>query len=211
MKKSDKKLLVMIGFVVLCFVVFFVVRTFFNPTDETVTIDELHRMNIEGEAGEPNYVYNGFSFVKFENLWYTQVKVKDSLIDIPLHFGPKELEDVQVSGSIDDSFKKSHVYITFDPLGQGMQYVALSSAELSLNLVRGIGITPIAACDRNETYACADRPIKTCDNEDAIIYLEQSNETEVVLQGNCVRIKGSNWDLVRATDRLLLQWYGVMK
>lgn len=211
MKKSDKKLLMMIGIVVALFVIFFASRFIFGSRDGAVTIDELHRMNIQGKAGDPHYMYNGFSFVKSENLWYTQVKVKDSLIDIPLHFGPKELEDVQVRGSIDDDFKKSYVYITFDPLGGGMQYVALSSAELSLNLVRGIGITPIAACDRNETYACADRPIKTCDSEGAIIYLEQSNETEVVLQGNCVRIKGSNWNLVKATDRLLLQWYGVMK
>ena len=210
MKKSDKKLLMMIGIVVACFALFFAAKFIFSSRDGVVTIDELHRMNIQGKAGDPHYVHNGFSFVKSENLWYTRVKVKDSLIDIPLHFGPKELEDIQVRGSIDDNFKKSHIYITFNPLGEGMQYVALSSAELSLNLAKGLEIIPVAACDRNETYACEDRPIKTCDSEDAVIYMQESNETEVVLQGNCVMIRGAGWDLVRATDRLLLQWYGVM-
>ena len=210
MKKSDKKLLMLIGIVVLCFVVFFVVRIFFSPTDGAVTIDELHRMNIQGKGGDPHYVHNGFSFVKSENLWYTRVKVKDSLIDIPLHFGPKELEDIQVRGSIDDDFKKSHVYITFDPLGQGMQYVALSSAELSLNLVRGIGITPIAACDRNETYACADRPIITCDSNETAILVKQANETMVRLDGNCVILQGEEMDLVKAVDRFLFKFYAIM-
>ncbi len=211
MNKSDKKLLMMIGVVVLCFILFFAARFLFGSKNTAPTLDELHKLNVIGEAGEPHYVYNGFSFILVDNLWYTQIKLRDSLVDIPLHFAPNDLEDIPVSGAIDDNFKKSSIYISFNPYSEGMQYVALSSAELSINLVKALEIIPIAACDRNETFACEDRPIKTCDSDDAVIYVQESNETGVILEGNCVTVKGAGWDLVKATDRLLLQWYGVMK
>jgi hypothetical protein len=88
----------------------------------------------------------------------------------------------------------------------------LSSAELSLNLAKGMEIIPVAACSKNETSVCKDRPIITCDDEDkAVVYIRHSDkEGNVFLKDNCVEITGEGWELVKATDRFLLQWYGVM-
>lgn len=208
--KDTKKLLILIGIVVGCFALFFLIRFVYSPTGGAVTIDELHKQNLEGKTSDINYLYNGFSFVYVNGLWYTQVQGENTLFDIPLHFGPKELEEILVIGGVDNSFRKNEVYITFNPLSQDMQYIALSSAELSLNLVKGLGIIPVAACIKNETDACKDRPIITCDSGEAAIFIKRANQTMVRLDGNCVILQGKGWGLVKATDRFLLKWYGIM-
>ena len=214
MDKGSKKLLIAIAVIIGLFALGFLSRFVYNNPTGAVTIDELHKMNLEGKTSDINYVYNGFSFVYVDNLWYTQVQRNDdTLLDVPLHFGPKDLEDIPVTGRINEQFKQPVMYVTFDPTGSNLKFVALSSAELSLNLAKGIEVLPIAACDKNETRACMNRPIVTCEDEDkAVIYLKQTNSTGAVrLKGNCVEVLGDEWELVKAVDRFLLQWYQVMK
>ncbi|MBD3249858.1 hypothetical protein GF336_07465 [Candidatus Woesearchaeota archaeon] len=211
-KSDTKKLLIMIGVVIAVFaLVLLIVQSTGNSSKEVITIDDLHEKNLNGESGENNYLYNGFSFVFADGLWYTRVKPGDKLIDVPLHFGPKDLENIDVKGSLDDTFNQNkEVFVTFDPLNKQMQYTALSSAELSLNLAKGILKIPIAACINNETDACIDRPIITCSNSDKpVIYIKESKTPLVILDNNCITIQGEDWDVVKATDRLLLYWYGV--
>ncbi|MBR9691990.1 hypothetical protein GOV06_04330 [Candidatus Woesearchaeota archaeon] len=214
MDKHSKKLLILVAVIIGLFALSFIFRFVYDPTEAAVTIDELHKKNLEGKESEINYVYNGFSFVYLDNLWYTQVKRNDdSLLDIPLHFGPRDLGDILVTGSVDERFQQPRIYLTFDPTGEVLKFVALSSAELSLNLARGIGLMPVAACYKNETKACESRPIVTCaDKNKAVIYFKQTNETGAVkLDGNCVELSGDGWELVKATDRFLLQWYQIME
>ena len=215
MDKDSKKLLWIIVIIIAIFTMAFFTRFLYgSKTGAAVTIDELHKKNLDGEESETNYLYGGFSFVYIDNLWYTQIKRDDNtLLDVPLHYGPLDLENISIKGSVDEKFQQTQIYITFDPKSDNLQFVALASAELGLNLVKGIEILPIAACSKNETAACEDRPIVTCDDkEKAIIYLMNTEEdAEVVLKGNCVELKGNDWELVKATDRFLLQWYQVMK
>jgi hypothetical protein len=213
MDKDSKKLLILIGAVILVFVIAFSIRFFTSPTGNIVTIDDLHKQNLEGKESENNYVYNGFSFVKTDNLWYTQVQVGNDLIDIPLHFSPRELENISVKGKLDSGFNNhSQIYITFNPTEESLKFVALSSAELSLNIAKGIKAMPVAACDRNKTDACINRPILDCTNTDkAVIYLKSTNSTGIVImKGNCIELEGNEWELVKAVDRLLYKWYKVM-
>lgn len=212
---SAKRLFLLLGVIVLVFVIiiggFFVYNKYFISPTGAMTLDDLHRANIEGEESDKNYVYNGFSFVYVDGLWYTQIQRENLMWNIPLHFGPRDLEGINIIGKgINDSFKKNEVYITFDPTLKPLSYVALSAAELSLNLVKGIGVTPIAACLINETEACKNRPIITCESGEAAIYLKQDDEAKVILDGNCIIIQGRDYDLVKATDRFLLQWYRIM-
>ena len=171
-------------------------------------------MNTEGKETDTNYLYNGFSFVYYDNLWYTQAQVKlenETLISIPLHFGARELEDVNVIGIVDNKFDKNEVYITFDP-EEADKYIALAAAELSLNLATGIKVTPIAACTKPKTQACEDRPIVNCFNKDkAVILLKKTEyDARVIKKENCVELSGKDEEIIKATDRLLLEWYGIM-
>lgn len=209
-KKDTKKVIIAIGIIIVLFAVFLSYWWFSNQAPDTMTLDQLHEQNIEGKETDKNYMYNGFSFVFNEGLWYTQVQKDNNLFDVPLHYGPKDLEDIEIIGIINPEFYKGPVYISFNPKGKYLQYIALSSAELSLNLVKGINVTPIAACDRNETEACKDRPIITCEDDLLTIYMQESDTTEVKIKGNCIEVKGNEKDLVRATDRLILKLYNVM-
>jgi len=208
--KGSKQLYIAIGVIALCFVALFTIRFIRSPTGNAATIDELHGKNLRGEISDINYIYNGFSFVYVNGMWYTQVQKGDTVWDVPLHFGPKQLENISIDGGIRNGFGKENLYITFDPIGEDLQYVALASAELSLSLTKGFGIYPIAACDKNETETCARRPIKTCKDEEDIIYIRQANKTKVELMGSCVIVEGDGWEIVKATDRLLLKWYKIM-
>ncbi|MBW2977674.1 hypothetical protein KY331_02410 [Candidatus Woesearchaeota archaeon] len=209
-KQSSKMLYIILAVIILGFIVLFSIRFIIGPEEKAVTIDELHQRNLKGEESDINYMYNGFSFVYVNGMWYTQVQKGDTVWDVPLHFGPKQLENISIAGSIDNDFGKQDVYITFDPVGGDLQYVALASAELSLSLTKGFGIYPIAACDKNETNACKERPIKTCEDEDDIIYIRKANESKAELKENCVVVEGNGWEIVKATDRLLLKWYKIM-
>ena len=80
-----------------------------------------------------------------------------------------------------------------------------------MHLVRALNISVIAACTKNETDACIDRPIVTCDDpEKSVIYLASKPPTQVVLDSNCVELWGHEFDLLKSVDRLLFRWYEIM-
>ncbi len=213
-KKSTKKLLIAIGIVIAAFVLFIVAFRFTiylrGPTGQVVTIDEMHRMNLEGKAGENNYVYNGFSFVYFNGAWYTQLQRGDTVYDVPLHFGAREVEDILAIGELDPGFGEGRVvYISFDPTDS---HVGLAAIELSLNLGKGMDAITKSACDKAyDIDACKERSVVTCNDKDkSVIHLKQANETKIILNEKCVIIEGKGKDLIRATDNVILHFYGVM-
>jgi len=213
-KKSTKKLLILIGIVVAFFVVFIIAFriTLYlrGPGDNIITLNELHQLNLKGKAGENDYVYNGFSFVYFNDGWYTQLIRGNVLYDVPLHYGPRDVENITITGKLDPNFGSGRVvYITFDP---GDYYTGFAAIELSLNLGKGMDAITKSACDNNyDIDACNEREIITCaDKDKSVIHIKQANETKVRLLGNCVVIEGKDKELLRATDSVILHFYGVM-
>ena len=89
----------------------------------------------------------------------------------------------------------------------------MSAAELSLNLAKGIGVRPIAACTHNSTE-CEGRPILTCDNTELpVIYLrinEDLPEGGIFFEDNCIILEGNEWGIVKAVDAFLLKWYRIL-
>ncbi|MBT3298076.1 hypothetical protein HN385_04065 [archaeon] len=186
---------------------------------EVIDVDGLHQENLEGDlTDEEGYVYNGFSFVMADGLWWTEVLItgteSNTLLKVPLHYGPADLENVTYEGGVDENFNTGDdVYIAIDP-NVTNKYYTLALSELSFNVVKGVTRRPVAACTFNHT-SCVDREILSCDNNPdnlPLIELALTNETEasVELDGACIKISGNDYDLVRAVDRLLLEWYGVM-
>lgn len=214
-KKSDKILIYSIIILFVIIASFFVIRFLQQP--KTLTIDDLNALNIEGKLDpEQGYMYKGiYSFVKLGGLWYTQLKSPSgrSLYNIPLHFTPRDLEDLTIEGSLDKRFSDAEeVYITFNPLGKDLPHVALAIGEFDQSLITSFGKIPIGACDKNETKGCKDRPIVTCEDEDkAVVYFNESIETKIIFSGNCVIIQGYGSELVRAVDRVLMKWYKIME
>ncbi|HLC66339.1 MAG TPA: hypothetical protein VJK52_01735 [Candidatus Nanoarchaeia archaeon] len=210
---KQTNILITIGAVALMFIVIFSIRIVNQP--EVVTPDELHAKNLAGKLDpEQGYVYRGFSFVWYDNLWFTQMHKPGTanLYNIQLHFSPRDLRNVSLGPEVELFARVPSTYITFDPLDEPLAHIALAAGELSLNLAVVLNITPVPACTRNETAACRKLDIINCESDftHPIIYLHHSPEANVTLDGNCLHIAGNNMEIVRAADRALLLWMGIM-
>ncbi len=181
-------------------------------TAAVVNVDELHQKNLAGNLDESEgYTYNGYSFVKADGLWWTEMNKFGTLLKVPLHFGPKELEEVPISGELDSSFNEGEeVFIAIDPDVQN-KYYTLAISELSFNMVKGLDRLPVGSCTK-ENWACDNRTIVSCENPlgKPVIELALANETKIELQGTCIKVSGREYGIVKAVDRILYQWYGVM-
>lgn len=210
-----KKFIIMVAAIAVIFIAIIafvpVKNYFFPPTGQVISINDLFQMNLQGDLPEDQgYIYNGYSFVLYDGLWYTQIQQDNKLFQVPLHFGPKDLEDIPITGELHESFHYGDIYITFDPLITS-DYVSTSIGELTQNLAVIIQRKPVGACTRNETDACHDRPIINCTNtKSPVVYFDYNDGPALELKGNCLVLKGQEYDILKATDRAILQWYKIM-
>ena len=216
---EEKKIsdwILIISVVIVLLILAFIISLKFLQKEQPKTIDDLHQLNLEGKLKpEQGYVYNGYSFVFANGLWYTQVQNRDgtNLFNIPLHYAPQDLVSISVEGALNATLFNSSgiIYITFDPLGTNLQYVALAIGEFDQSITTAFNKLPIAACDRNETKACETRPIITCNSTKMpVLHAQQKPEPKVIFDDNCIIVQGEMQDMVRAMDRLLLKLYSIM-
>ncbi len=168
---------------------------------------------LKGREPETETVeYNYFTFEEIGGLWETRIDLDNKPYQATFRYNPKQVEDVSVAGNF-SGFRKLPIYITFDPEAdkEEYKYLALAASELTLNIVRALNFTVEAACTKNITDACADRPIITCKDDASVIYLIPKAPTQVTLEGNCVTLSGNSFDLLKSVDRMLFQWYKIMK
>ena len=175
----------------------------------------MHLLNLQGKLAEQGYVYK-YSFITFDNQWYSQLKSPGGtkLYDLSLRYSPKDVEQIDIKGVLDEIMfnNKTEFYYTFNPKGTDFSYVALAVADFSTHMAKAFDKNPIAACDRNETNACRERPIVTCENTDKIVlYINESEKTGVSYNANCILVSGKGFDLVKGVDRVLYNLYNIME
>ncbi len=177
-----------------------------------LSVEELHQKNLAGELHDDRgLMYNGFSFVKYEGLWWTDLLIGERRVRVPLHFSPAEVQDIPVTGELDSGFNAGNsVYLAIDPTVVSGHYV-VAMRELGANIAQGIGRDSIGACT-TEHEGCEDREILSCDNTQGkpVIELAIAEEAGVELNGSCIKIKGTDYELLQATARLIYKWYQVM-
>lgn len=159
-----------------------------------------------------SYSYNGFVFTNITGMWYVELQKIDTNIiyNVPLHYGPLQVQDIPIDDDVARFGRFKNIYITFDPDEERLQHVALAASELSINLAQTLDITPVAACTKNSTEACADRPIMQCDSDYPVIYLNPYGLANVSVYKNCIKVSGQEMEIIRAADRLLLTLFGIM-
>ena len=135
-----------------------------------------------------------------------------TLIKVTLHFGPKQVEEVPIRGQLDPAFNEGgKVYLAIDPEVRN-KYYSLALSEISFNLVKGVRREPAGSCTRND-WACENRTIISCQNTGGkpVIEFVLENETGIELSGTCIKISGQEYGIVKAANRVLYKWYGVME
>ena len=210
-----------LGIFILVLLAIFLIPRFFDQDPQTLT--ELHQETLEEDLDEEDrYTYNGYSFVYYDGLWYTQIynSLSQDLYDVPLHYGPKNLTDIIITGDVAPFFNAVQTstisntsfryYLTFNPTDENLGYVALASGELSQNLVTTFNIAPVSACTLEDAQ-CASVPLVTCDSTtEPVIYIKSGTPTLIYANGNCITIQGEEAELVRAVDRFLYKLYNIM-
>jgi len=211
--KDSKSILIMIV-IILGVLAFsfggFKTYDYFTSAD-VVNVDELHKKNLQGDLKE-GYVYNGYSFVYVDGLWWTEIKQGNTLLKVPLHFGPKEVNTTKISGKLSPKFNYGdEVYIAIDPEVTN-KYYSLAISELSFNVVKGMNRKPVGVCSKTNS-ACDNRSIISCNNTKGkpVIELKLGNENKIELKDTCILVTGQDMDIVKAVNRLIWQWYGVIK
>lgn len=173
----------------------------------------------DGEGAPDNVkesrYYNGFEFAKRGSTWFTDWEREGIIYSLEFRHPPWGVEDIPVTGSVDARFQLSYIFITHDPTNEssrGTAFVALAAADLA-TMLKGVfereGIA--AACTKNITEACGQRPVVTCSTNASVIYLKVSNETGIFLDGNCATFYGRDENLTRAVDKGLYQWLGIIR
>jgi hypothetical protein len=210
-KKDTRNLLIVIGIFVLIFAIFFIVAIIRKPERQTMTIDEMHAANLQGELDpKQGYIYHGYSFVNMGGIWYSQIQKGNTTYDITFNNDPRGVENITVQGNLSKRFAQDDIFITFDTDSGSLPYVTVANAGLSMSLAKGFKYNLTASCTSNHT-ACLKNGIVTCgDTDKAVIYFKEDPETKITLFDNCVTVQGTGPEIVRAKDRLLLRWYGVL-
>ncbi len=216
-KNESKYLLIMIGVIIGVLLLIFGGVALYSKysASHVQSIDDLHQKNLEKPLGDgKGYVYNGFSFVNVDNLWWTELNKFGTRLKIPLHFGPREVEDIAVMGSLNNELfnRGDKVYIAIDPTVAD-KYYTLGISELSFNLVKGMDRGAIGSCTQ-ANWACENRTIISCANNTQnlpVIELSLENQTGVFLDGSCIKVSGRGYNITKGVDRVLYQWYGIMK
>ncbi len=223
-KAESKTLFIAIAGLIAFFAIVFIAFQIYDSVAEEkiYTVDELHQLNLEGKLdSEEGYLYNGFSFVLHDGLWWTDIiktfeDESQQMVRIPLHYGPRDLENIQVSGELDDGFGVgNNLYIGIDPTTVN-SYYTLAISELSINAARVINRNPTGSCTFDEPSVCVDRPIVSCDNNPQdlpTVELAMSStpgDPEIIYSGTCIKLVGNEEGIVQATDYLLWNWYGII-
>ena len=215
-KSSDKTLIISIAVIILLFIS--VIAFSILNKQQPKTLEDLHVLNLKGKLKpEQGYVYKGvYSFINFDNLWYTQLTSPKGtkIYSLALRYTPKDLKGIVIEGSLNSELfnNQSEFYVTFNPTGKEFSYIALAVADFNTHMSKVFEKNPVAACDRNETEPCKNRPIATCDDTDKLVlYIKESERFRAYYNGNCIVVEGNVLDLVRGVDRVLYNLYGIME
>ncbi len=215
-KSSEKVLIISIVIILILLASIFIYIRFNKP--EPLTLEDLHVLNLQGKLKpEQGYVYKGvYSFVTLDNVWYTQLQSPKGtkIYSLSLRYSPRELQDIVIEGNLDKEFfdNQTEFYVTFNPTGKEFSYVGLAVGDFDTHMLKVFEKTPIAACDRNETQPCKNRPIVTCEDKDKLIlYIRESDKFRVYYNDNCIVVEGSGFDLVKGVDRILYNFYNIME
>jgi len=215
-KSSEKALIIGISLILLLFVSIFAYSFFNKPQPKT--LEDLHVLNLQGKLKpSQGFIYKGvYSFVNLDNLWYTQLTSQKGtkVYSLALRYSPRDLKDIVIEGALDYGLfnNQSEFYVTFNPTGKEFSYVALAVADFDTHMSKVFEKKPIAACDRNETEPCMERPIVTCsDTGKLVLYIKEASKFRAYYNSNCIVVEGSGFDLVRGTDRILYNLYNIME
>lgn len=157
--------------------------------------------------------YKDYEFKTIGSTWQTTLKISGADKTITSYYLPQEVENISVNGTLLLSdFEGKTIYFITNNTNNERNAVSKIYSDFQDYFLR----SQLACSIENEnTSFCANLPIKSCDdaNRDSMIVkiIEVQNATASVnYNSGCLRITGSGADLMRSSDRILFEAYGII-
>lgn len=151
--------------------------------------------------------YNGHTFEKKDGLWLTKVAGNTLMF----RFNPYEVEGVSVQGPLE---LRQPVYLVSTAGKSSSRDEVMSSVFLENNIHNGLGVEVRHACTSTggpNEIACKGRQVVTCSDVGTQLTFHNTGEAKVLLEGNCIKIYGSDIEMQKAVDRLTFALLGIQK
>ena len=157
-----------------------------------------YSINSKRETGDVSdkLVYNNLQFTKISGLW----NVKTDSLTLYFTYSPNEVNKTSSTLNSLNTYSNKPLYISSENSN--------TVTEIYRNLVYAnqIALRMQEACLENETCE-GDFPKKTC--SDNFIIIQESNESMIKQDKNCVFIYGKKEELVKLTDSFLYKITGI--
>lgn len=191
-KKINKKMLIIVGFILFTMVFSAIAISFFNRGNSGPTVEKIE--------------YNGFKFRNINNIWSSTING----IQYNFEYSPADVKDIKsIDLKIQDFNRK--IYLLFDP-GEFNE----NSKELLRLRIFLLGLNPSVnlACIKEDD--CGDLPIINCDAESEsdpgadFVYLKIGENTQIYKEGICVVLESKKGMEVAVINRFMYNLFGVI-
>lgn len=169
------------------------------------------------ERERPVYEFNGYTFKEEGPVVFTQLQVGNDLYTIPLRFGPRDLKDVNIEGNFSRFTylvkTNGFMFLLLDDWEVRNGNLSMAVNEISKNVDKVLHLQTVAACTSNNS-ACQrlNMSVMSCDDAELpMVYFVPEKDAKIEIDGACITLYGDGEGIVRSADRLLLQWFGIMK
>lgn len=153
----------------------------------------------QAQTGFESYTYQGKEYTFTQNGWAVEVDGQYALFS----YGPRDLESINLG----DIPLTSKVYLAYNPDSKSSN-VDFIIQKLN-NILLYKGIRPVTSCTV-DSPKCPNIPIAACNSNDQVIVIIEEASLDISQQDKCLYIKGSSTDLNKATDKLAMQWMGLI-
>ena len=170
------------------------------------------------------HVYNSHYFARLDNgLWSVAL---DNYADasgrpfvLVLHNLPEDVENIDVSGNMDNFFPSNETYLSYNPatsdkdpeLMVALMDLSIKLAGSSAILQNGTLFNPLIACSEEGDDVCNEIGVVNCkDSHKNIILFEEADKTSISFEGKCITISSEDGDFIKAKDRLVYSLFGII-
>jgi len=153
--------------------------------------------------------YDGHIFKQQGGYWVTKLdKTQIKIMSNPSNLAPLKVDDA-IAQKLSTGYQ---LFISTPLTSQYKEYAGQAAYDLADYLTtKGIQ-SSVAISDDNTGYPKV--PLITCENATAalpVVMFEETNQSSITLEGNCIRISGTTGsDFIAYKDRLVLKLSGIM-
>jgi|APSaa5957512622_1039677.scaffolds.fasta_scaffold00920_8 hypothetical protein len=146
------------------------------------------------ENNQNTIKYNGYDFIEQSGYWLTEIQD----VSFIFQYNPEQIQNTNSFINLLDNYYDKPLYIHSQN--------SLAESEIYSNLGQLV-VRVQRACLEDTECDYEDVPIKTC--EDNFIIIEEAEENNIIQDGNCVYIQGSEQELIKLADEFLFKILGI--